>query len=757
LFGVGLAPDIKDMKALATALKLHSHFETLDRLARDWIERGMREKKPEDLESDERREWYDMRESWESATERLKKVVNKFQRETGFSPILRYYREVDSMGAVGKVFLGYDSGQAKGYRIIQISYPVWFEDLRLPTEEKSEEEVYRLVPVQRMSDEEERTLRESFVEDLRAAGIERFGEYMPRYESTIDKRRTYNENVFRVEELVKTIIHEHALAVRPPTPIAVAKGRVGERLWASEQSREDAEGDVRTFQSAGLTCRIVPSNGRFEVWCSGEVKTISRPMMPPAPPKPPAPAKVTEPMPEIPSEVKVKVQVEEGGLGEFLTHVLYDSLEVTFAMAESARGLKEYLEGGEDFVDMREMLELQELPPEQVESELKKLPWPFSSGEEIRVVWTMQDVTFTPTAKEWWDTFNKVYLRPELEAFDLERLKTIAKLKGVRIGKDKAETVASILGEVYPPVTAAPPPAPPKPPAPERKGLTTSDISRLQDLWNNTFFRALGRVPPNSASAFRVEVEKVKDKTYSEAQEEVLRVAKDIVDEFLARQVAERGVPARRVEVFRPPPEEEARMPIARIPPAEAPPHPLEPEEMKWPRGPSSREREALWRAFQYRMQEMGYNAFEYEDEFEEYIMGTQFKDWNELLAKFKTFGDAIIEGKALPPLWQWRGMPIPVGLEGVLRKTPAERLQDVIVHFTSVVIRNARTKGVEPTLADLQIELSERGLIPPDMIITPTSPLYGEIKNALTSAYKRKDIWLTGISLEELTRFLET
>jgi len=222
VFGVLLAPDIKDMKALATALKFHSHFDAVDRLAREWIERDKRSLKPEDLESDERRKWYDLRDGWERATERLKKAVDKFRQETGFSPILRYYREVDSMGQVGKVFLGYDSVQAKGYRIIQIVFPAWFEELNLPTEEMSEEDVYRLVPVERMGDEEERTLRQSFVEDLREGGIERFMEYMPRYESTIDKRRTYNENVFRVDDLVKRIIRERALVPRLPTPLAVA-------------------------------------------------------------------------------------------------------------------------------------------------------------------------------------------------------------------------------------------------------------------------------------------------------------------------------------------------------------------------------------------------------------------------------------------------------------------------------------------------------------------------------------------------------
>jgi len=207
-----------DVKALATALKMVSKLDRVDRLAQDWIERGMREKKPEDFEeSSERTKWYDLHDSWNKATEDLRKSVNKFMQDTGYSPILRYFREGDR----GKVYLGLSTSQAKGYRIVELYYPIWFEELNLQTENKSEDAVLRLVPAERLSDEQERTLRESFVEDLREADVERFADYMARYTATIDKRKTYNENVFRVDNLVETIRHERALALPTPTPLMV--------------------------------------------------------------------------------------------------------------------------------------------------------------------------------------------------------------------------------------------------------------------------------------------------------------------------------------------------------------------------------------------------------------------------------------------------------------------------------------------------------------------------------------------------------
>jgi hypothetical protein len=337
---------------------------------------------------------------------------------------------------------------------------------------------------------------------------------------------------------------------------------------------------------------------------------------------------------------------------------------------------------------------------------------------------------------EVWDRFWREY---EHRARELWMSKRVSHLP---------EELEDVLRAVVPP--KPPTPVPPRP-------LTKDEIQRLQDLWSDAFFRELGRVPPNAMATFRVELEKVKDKPFLEAQEYLLGVARDLIADFVARRAIERvEVPRRAVEPYRPP-EEEEFVAIGRVPPTEPPKEPLEPPEMKFPRGPSRREELVLWDAFRYRLQEQGYNPFDYQDEFQEYIANTQFRDWKDLLERFEFFVKSIKEGKALPPLWQWKGMPIPVGLEGVLRKTPAERLQDVIVHFSSVVIRNARSIGKEATLEDLRKELEERALIPPDMIITPASPLYTEIRNALMAAYKRKDPWLANITLEELDKFLLT
>jgi hypothetical protein len=204
------------MKHLATAIKLGAKLDRVDRLTVDWIGRGMSEKRPEDFEeASERSKWYDLRDSWEKANRDVTASVNKFIQETGYSPILRFAREEDQ----GIVYLGLNAPQAKGYRKIELSYPQWFEALNLQTENMSEDQVLNLVQVERLTDDQERTLRESFVEDLRAARIERFADYMARYEATVDKRRTYNENVLRVANLVEEIQHERALALPRPTAI----------------------------------------------------------------------------------------------------------------------------------------------------------------------------------------------------------------------------------------------------------------------------------------------------------------------------------------------------------------------------------------------------------------------------------------------------------------------------------------------------------------------------------------------------------
>jgi hypothetical protein len=689
---VALAPDTKDIKALGTALKLAAKFEAVDRLARDWIEENWREKKPAELDESDRRKWYDLRDGWERAIKALKNSVDKFRVETGFSPILGYRREVEKAGILGKVFLGYDSVEAKGFRIVYLYYPAWFEELGLPTEEMSEDAIYKLVPTQRMSDEQERTLRESFIEDLRETGIDRFLPFMRRYELTIDKLRTYNENVLRVDALVQTIKREHALAlVKPPGP-------------------------------------IVPMTTPREA-----------PEVPGEAPKPS----------EVPSEVKVKVRVEEGmNPGEYFVHLLYNGFEADFSGILSTQALKEYLDQKEDYVDFRENLSLQGLSEQQVEEELKKLPAPFSSGEEVKVVWTDADVEFSPKAREWWDAFSKVYTRGELEAFDWERLKTIAKLKGVRVGKDKAETVASILGEAVPPVTVAPPTAPVRPV--EKRGLTSGDISKLQDVYSDRLFRELGRVPPNSMATFRVEIEKVKDKTFSEAEDHILGIANDIIGSFVAREGV-RVIPSeRRVEAM--PRLPELGVPTGRVPPAQFPSYPLC-YNMPFPRGPCSEEKLKLWQVFCYQMQESEYDCMTYQTEFDAYIGGTQFLSWEDLRAKFNVFVETIMKGLSLPPLFTWQGAPIPTGLRGEIQeRLPLERLEDLVTHYSSVVIRNARSKGDIPTLEDLKDELVEHGVIPES---TSISELRDMTKTALTHALDRKDLWVSGRSTPEINDFL--
>lgn len=465
-------------------------------------------------------------------------------------------------------------------------------------------------------------------------------------------------------------------------------------------------------------------------------------------PEAPPPTVPVPPKKEARVKVKVEAQAEKG---EYIARMMFDIFEAGFIGFRTTDRLDDWLRAGREIVNWRDNLRAAGFSPEEVEEELKTYPEPFKQGVDVQVHWIYpEDVSFDATAQKYWNVFHTPYEKAMLEIKSVEELKNIAQIKGLRVVETKDELINIILG-IQPPVVLFPPTKP--------RELTRDEVQKLQDLWSSMLFRELGRVPTNAMATFRVELEKVKSKPYPEAQEHILKVADELISEFIARKAIEPLAPRepRRIEVYRPPPEEEFAFVPSRVPRTVVPKEPLEPEEMKFPRGPSRREHEVLWDVFRYRLQEQGYNPFDYQDEFEEYIASTQFQDWKDLVEKFEFFVESIKKGKALPPLWQWRGAPIPVGLEGVLRKTPAERLQDVIVHFTSVVIRNARTWGKVPTLEDLRKELEERGLIPPDMIITPVSPLYDEIKNALLNAYKRKDVWLTNITLEELNSFLET
>ena len=279
----------------------------------------------------------------------------------------------------------------------------------------------------------------------------------------------------------------------------------------------------------------------------------------------------------------------------------------------------------------------------------------------------------------------------------------------------------------------------------------------MQDEYSSEFFRSLGRVPHNAMSTFRVEVEKVKDKTFQEAEEHILTVAREIISEFRARQALPREPSLRRAaEVVReaiglP----EARpVPTGRVPPAQFPSFPLC-YNMPFPRGPCSEEQMKLWDVFCYQMQEEGYDCGQYQREFDEYIAKTQFLSWDDLREKFKIFVDTIKKGLGLPPLFTWQGTPIPTGLAGEIQeRLPLERLEDLVTHYSSVVIRNARSKGDIPTLSDLKEELAERGIIPES---TTIAELRDAAKTALTRAAERKDVWLVGITAAEINDFLSS
>ena len=77
------------------------------------------------------------------------------------------------------------------------------------------------------------------------------------------------------------------------------------------------------------------------------------------------------------------------------------------------------------------------------------------------------------------------------------------------------------------------------------------------------------------------------------------------------------------------------------------------------------------------------------------------------------------------------------------------EQKADAIVHYTSVVIRNARNRiGVVPRITDLREKLEQAGII---------EVTHDDINEAIMAAYERRDSWFAGITLEELNAFLET
>ncbi len=284
--------------------------------------------------------------------------------------------------------------------------------------------------------------------------------------------------------------------------------------------------------------------------------------------------------------------------------------------------------------------------------------------------------------------------------------------------------------------------------------LTKQEKKRLEDEFKASLMSELVRIPRDVLAEFRVTLRKVEFLPYEEALHEILEKAKEIVARETLRRRPPRVVAPRPPRIIHRVPEERDEIPmmVARIPPEHVPDEPLSP--LPFARAPSSEEKKVLWDAFVYHFQEKGMNAWDYRKLFEERIWNIQFKDWDTVKKKFDYLVDAIQKGEVreLPPLFVWRGFPLPalVGTEASAWRTDREEQKaDAIVHYTSVVIRNARNRiGVVPRIDDLREKLEQAGIL---------EVTHDDINEAIMAAYERRDSWFAGITLEELNIFLET
>ena len=475
---------------------------------------------------------------------------------------------------------------------------------------------------------------------------------------------------------------------------------------------------------------------------------------------------------EIPKEAKVKVKVEEGtNVGEFFVRLLYNNFEAAFSMSLSPMALKEYLEKKEDTINFREQFRLQEFSAAQIETELKKLPAPFSSGEDVTVFWTSEDVEFTTTkAREWWDAYNKVYSRAELEAFDLERLRMIAKLKGVKIGKTKEEVIGNILAEVaeaYVPPTPVPGArieyvkvrflrdmpaiigANMKVYGPFTKGdvvelpKVNADIIVKQEI--ATYMIALPELPAKEIDALRTVV-KVKaddlglawtDEVWSrfwkeyEARARELWATKHVtyveeeVENVLRAVAKPITPPAIRRERIRRPPTVPVEAPAeVFVEPVPIPKVPI--SKLPFPRAPSTEEQAVLWDAFRYEMARLGQDPFRWRENFTMHVLNRPYPDWATVTKNFSDFIEAIATGKP------FRLLPL-VTLPMPWREEEEQRKYDAILHFIATKLY--------PSMDDLLHALYTYG-----MEVTED-----DVKKAVKKGYTEKNIWLTSVSKEML------
>lgn len=305
------------------------------------------------------------------------------------------------------------------------------------------------------------------------------------------------------------------------------------------------------------------------------------------------------------------------------------------------------------------------------------------------------------------------------------------------------------------PMPSRPPITPSPASKPKPKEVSKEEIRFLKAKLDVALIEQLGRVPPNTSSIFIVEIEKVKDKPYNEALDHIMNVAKEIVNRETSREalkVKPKQPMARRViEPFRPE-EKEERFAVQGVRPTYPPSAPLAPEEQAFPRHPTKDENVRLWDSFQFKLQEIGLNAYEYQDEWNEYIFGSNHKSWDHLMKRYDFFVDSIIKGKPLPPLWKWKGIPIPYGLEELLSLNPDQKIKDLIIWATSNEISNSNFRREQPRV-DRVIRLMTSWGFPVSIEDVREALIQGYTK--LKGTNLKYDQWFLNITLQDLEELL--
>jgi len=436
---------------------------------------------------------------------------------------------------------------------------------------------------------------------------------------------------------------------------------------------------------------------------------------------------------------------------------------------------------------------------EAIREALADNPAPFNKYADFHIKWRPEDLSWEESAKQAYDIYNYRYPKGELVNRSRHQLQVIAKIKGLDISGDEGALIDRILAfvpgvtpekkEVPTPTvpvekpvtrpaavtqpTAATPvtkPMAPLPPVKPTRVLSTEDMRRLQDHWNTQFFRALGKVPANISSVFRVEFEGVKLLSFEEAKGKILAAADDIIGEIRARQTVTRAerIPPQltKAPAQRPQPRTDRELEeeneegggfanMGNVPPASFPPAPLSILQ-PFPRGPTSEEKLQLWRVFCFQMREKGFNCDDFQRPYDDYIEKSQFLSWEDLHERFKFIVETLKAGQRLPPLVQWRArLTTPTGLRGELRElepspTPAkltpQQIEDeeknavkrqriLISHWAAVLIHKARYYNKPKTMHDLYDEVVDRAIIDasiPEEIFLPIA------KEAIRAIYSQ-------------------